>query len=210
MYLGPTGRAPHACDGRARTHEDAKLLAAASHDQAASVLACYYGLGLHREHKPFTGARFDTWDSTGTRADDVNRFTADDLVAVSFLSVEVPPLAAVELLDTRADHFAARLIAVGPDRDLATETEPWAADWPGWLLWTALMGLPGVGATIASKLYARKRPRLRPVYDTVVAKVIGSDNIWEPLRAELQRSPGLPPVWLILGACGSQAASAVV
>jgi hypothetical protein len=168
-----------------------ELLATASHDQAVSVLACYFALGRHREHKPFTGARFDTWDSTGTRAADVSRFTADDLVAVSFLSVEVPPLAAVELLDTQADHFAARLAAVGPDRDLVEETESWPDDWPGWLLWSDLMVLPGVGATIASKLYARKRPRLRPVYDTVVAGVIGSDNIWEPLRVELQRSPDL-------------------
>jgi hypothetical protein len=27
----------------------------------------------------YTGAAFDTWDSTGTRSQDVNVFTADDL-----------------------------------------------------------------------------------------------------------------------------------
>jgi len=44
------------------------------------------------------GAAFDTWDSTGTRSEDVDRFTADDLVAVTFLSVDVPPRAARLLL----------------------------------------------------------------------------------------------------------------
>lgn len=167
------------------------LLAEGNDERAREVLACYYGLGEHARHMPFTGARFDTWDSTGTRRDDADRFTADDLVAVTFLSVEVPPRAAVELLDTRASEFADLLHAVGPDRDLADETERWTEGWPGWTLWRALVGLPGVGPTLASKLYARKRPRLRPIYDSVVARVIGSDNVWEPLRAHLQQDQGL-------------------
>src|SRR3954453_22342567 len=56
-------------------------------------------------------------------------------------------------------------------------------------LWTTLMGLSDVGATTDSKLYARKRPPLRPIYDSVVARVFG-DDIWE-LRAQLQTDPGL-------------------
>jgi hypothetical protein len=167
------------------------LLVGASPDGAREVLACYYGLDRHSGHRPFTGARFDTWDSTGTHRADVDRFTADDLVAVSLLSVDVPALAAIELLDIRAAAFSELLVAVGPDRDLVEETRPWDDGWLGWVLWVELMKLPGVGATIASKLYARKRPKLRPVYDSVVAQVTGSDNIWEPLRAHLQADPGL-------------------
>jgi hypothetical protein len=53
------------------------------------------------------------------------------------------------------------------------------------------MALPEVGATTASKLLARKRPRLRPIYDTVVARVIGSQQIWEPLRTLLCAQPEL-------------------
>ncbi len=44
-----------------------------------------------------------------------------------------------------------------------------------------------MGSTKASKLLARKRPRLRPIYDSVIAKATGSkDNLWEPLRLALR------------------------
>jgi hypothetical protein len=166
------------------------LLAGDRRAAALEVLSCYYGLGRHGAHRPFTGSWFDTWDSTGTRHLDADRFAADDLVAVSFLSVEVPPAAALELLDTRAGEFACLLEQLGPDRDLVTQTRRWDDDWVGWTLWAELMKLPGVGATIASKLYARKRPRLRPIYDSVVARVIGAESVWEPLRAHLHEHPG--------------------
>ncbi|MEP7738883.1 DUF6308 family protein [Nocardioides sp. 31GB23] len=61
--------------------------------------------------------------------------------------------------------------------------------------WVTALGWPAgagdVGPTTASKLYARKRPRLRPIYDSVVARVIGTEQIWEPLRAYLQDCPDL-------------------
>ena len=64
-------------------------------------------------------------------------------------------------------------------------------DWVGWRLWKRLVALPKVGPTRASKLLERKRPRLRPIYDSVVAEVIGTRRLWEPLRAELQDNTGL-------------------
>lgn len=167
------------------------LLASGRRDAAVDTLACYYGLGAHGRHGSFTGARFDAWDSDGSRARQANRFSADDLVAVTFLSVQVPPQAAAALLDTRAAEFTRLLEAVGPDRDLVEEIASWPDDWAGWELWAALISLPGVGATVASKLYARKRPRLRPIYDSVVAEVIGETNIWEPLRKFLQEQSDL-------------------
>lgn len=160
---------------------------------ALALVECYYGRGAHAHHHPFTGAWFDTWDSTGTRAQDTDRFTADDLVAVSFLSVDIPAPAARALLDVEADAFTALLTELGPDRDLLQEKDGWPDDWAGWRLWQKLVALPDVGPTRASKLYARKRPRLRPIYDSVVAKVIGMNRLWEPLRAELQENPGLHP-----------------
>ena len=71
----------------------------------------------------YTGAAFDTWDSTGTRSQDVNVFTADDLVAVTFLSVLVGPLAAHVLLDERRSDFSEILEMIGPDHDLVDEAE---------------------------------------------------------------------------------------
>ena len=62
--------------------------------------------------------------------------------------------------------------------------------WPGWDLWNGLDALPGVGSTIASKLFARKRPRLRPIWDSVIEAVIESPTLWEPLRVALRQDDG--------------------
>ena len=165
---------------------------------AIQTLQCYYGRGQHTSHVNrrgkwfrFTGALYDAWDSTGQRQKHVNLFTSDDVVAVSFLSVVVPPEAAIRLLQTESADFSALLEELGPDRDLVSESTGWADDWVGWRLLQKLRDLPGVGPTTASKLLARKRPRLRPIYDSVVAEVIGSENVWQPLREELQSDPRL-------------------
>lgn len=168
-----------------------ELLHQPSDARAVEALRRYYSREPYSNLAPFTGARFDAWDSTRSRAQDSDRFTADDLVAVSLLSVAVPAEAAVKLLDTDAAKFAKLLHELGNDRDLADETESWSDDWPGWQLWRELMDLPGVGATTASKLMSRKRPRLRPIYDSVVVRVIDSQNIWEPLRVLLTERPEL-------------------
>ena len=161
--------------------------------EALALLQCYYGRGAHAHHHPFTGAWFDTWNSSGTRDQDADRFTADDLVAVTFLSVEISPLAARSLLVSDADDFTALLKELGQDRDLVQETDGWSDDWVGWRLWQKLVALPDVGPTKASKLYARKRPRLRPIYDSVVSTVLTTKDAWEPLRAELQQNADLHP-----------------
>lgn len=177
--------------GHALSMQLPKLLQDSDDRRARDALCRYYGTGTFAQPSPFTGARFDAWDSTGSRTADQDRFTADDLVAVTFLSVNVPATAAIMLLDSRAEAFTALLTDLGADRDLVEETEPWADDWAGWLLWKELIDLPGVGATMASKLFARKRPRLRPIYDSVVAAVTGSNQVWEPLRAHLSSAPEL-------------------
>jgi hypothetical protein len=175
--------------------------------RALDLLRRYYGPGFG-EPGFYTGSLFDVWDSTGTRAQDVDRFTADDLVAVGLLSVDVDPRAAIQLLSTRAGEFAALLAAVGPDRDLADENAVHDQDWVGWRLQQELQDLPGTGPTTASKLFARKRPRLRPIWDSVVAQVTGGrERLWAPLQTalsaedrtlhrrlqDLRAAAGLPP-----------------
>lgn len=50
-----------------------------------------------------------------------------------------------------------------------------------------MMQVPGVGQTTASKLLARKRPHLLPVWDTETSKVTGARRRhWEPLRLALR------------------------
>ena len=77
---------------------------------------------------------------------------------------------------------------IGPDRDLVDEAAKIARDWPAWELDRELTCLPDVGPTLASKLIARKRPRLVPVYDSVVRKVLGTKkDHWEPIRVALRK-----------------------
>jgi Family of unknown function (DUF6308) len=135
----------------------------------------------------YTGARFDGWDSTQTRAADANRFTADDLVAVNFLSVAVPPNAAWELLAGRPHEFNTMLNKVDDDDLSDVDPSDINESWPAWRLWSELRKLRGVDWVIASKLLARKRPNLIPVYDRVVKTVTGGDrNYWKPLCQALQ------------------------
>jgi len=76
---------------------------------------------------------------------------------------------------------------IGPDRDLVDEAAKIPKDWPAWELDKELTCLPDVGPTLASKLIARKRPRLVPVYDSVVRKVLGTKrDHWEPIRVALR------------------------
>jgi hypothetical protein len=151
-------------------------------DAALDLLRRYFG-------RPYLsrgcadGAYFDGWAAGG----DPMCFTADDLLAVKFLSVEAPKSAVRELLRDRKDVFAKLLTAVGPDRDLVDEAEPLTDGWLGWGRMKELRTIPGIGTTIASKLVARKRPRLRPIWDSVVAEVTGTAAAqWEPLRVALR------------------------
>jgi hypothetical protein len=70
-----------------------------------------------------------------------------------------------KLLRDRADEFSKLLIDLGPDRNLVDEDRPLGNGWAGWRLMEVLKKLPDVGTTTASKLVARKRPRLRPIWD---------------------------------------------
>lgn len=160
-----------------------KCLMTTDDTQALAYLREYYGAPDR-----YTGARFDTWDPSGTRASSENVFTSDDLVAVSFLSVQIPSGLAIDLVDDRRAEFSDMLRAIGPDRDLVDEEEP-VTDHPGYALIEALKTYPDVGPTTASKLMARKRPRLRPIYDSVVARVLDGEQVfWEPMRLMLKEN----------------------
>ncbi len=157
-------------------------------ERALALLADYYGAPSGSGQR--SGAAFDTWDSTGTRQRDLDRFTADDVVAITLLSVDLSGTAARRLLVSDSERFSGLLAAVGPDRDLV-DVEALPPQGPEWALMGALRQLPGVGPTKASKLFARKRPRLRPIYDSVVVEVMDTrQQQWEPLRVKLRENNG--------------------
>nr|NKW55556.1 hypothetical protein [Prescottella equi] len=131
------------------------------------------------------------WDSTGTRGRDADTFTADDLVAVTMLSVDVSPDGAQILLRERVDEFGELLVAVGPDRDLADEADELTPESPVCRLEAALWTVPSIGRTVASKLIARKRPRLFPIYDRVIGEVLDTKQAHlEPVRTALRADDG--------------------
>ncbi|WP_457966002.1 DUF6308 family protein [Arthrobacter sp. D1-29] len=153
-------------------------------DEARMYLERYYGLG-EWEDKEFTGAHFDTFGSN-----EPNAMTADDLLAVACLSKHVPARAALGILGDHSIKIATLLAYIPPNLSIEDipfdEHDHYFGDGTPLLrLWRLLRRDErtrwGIGATTASKLMARKRPGLIPIYDSVVAGVTGfnnSDGTW--------------------------------
>lgn len=139
----------------------------------------------------YRGRHFERLGGGGDRLEVRDRFTGEDLVAVTALSVEVPIQAAVAILDARAADYSALLAQVPADVDLWDAEDDLVG--PGSAadrLWSEIEGLAGVGWVTTGKLLARKRPRLLPVYDNVVKEVLArrdGEEFWRPLR-DLLRS----------------------
>lgn len=145
----------------------------------------------------YTGSAFDTFAGGGDAAPD--ELTAADLVAVSTLAVHVPARAALSLLDEQAEEVSALLSDIDPSwrlEDLDDDQFAEFADPRGAAqrLWNLLRRTDsqrwGIGPTTASKIMARKRPHLVPVYDSVVKGVVGLrgsaeqwERWWTALRA---------------------------
>ena len=132
----------------------------------------------------YTGSRFELLSGEGDDPEVVNRFVCEDLVAVSLLSVNVPPRAALYLLDDPSGDVGANLCAIPTNVELvnAKDEHLAAAD----RLWDKIRSLDGVGRTKTSKLMARKRPKLCPVQDAVTMAALGKPTRFtEPLRDKL-------------------------
>lgn len=132
--------------------------------------------------RSYTGGRFEILADTGHP----NELTANDLAAVSMLSVNVPPRVAAWLLDpTGAAQVTALLGQIAPapiweqSADVLTDPDGALVRLDA-LLRAQTTQLPAreakneVGAVIASKLLAAKRPHLVPIYDVVVSGALGA------------------------------------
>ncbi|MGA4669601.1 DUF6308 family protein [Propionibacteriaceae bacterium Y1923] len=153
-------------------------------EQAVAVLQRYFHPG-----GKFAGSRWDTFDPSGTRAASANTFTADDLMACSLLSAPMKEKAVVALLLDRRREFEVLLQDIGPDRDFITvETTEGPEYAPVRALYGALTSIDGIGQTRATKLLARKRPRLVPIVDDVIwEKVFNfAPYQWQPLHEALR------------------------
>lgn len=150
--------------------------------------------------KYYTGAHFDTWVGGGSSASAIE-LTGDDFTAVSMLSVNVPAEAAVGLAE-KADRVRQLLAAmpVGVDfTDLSRAgfERHLGQNSAAQKLWDVLRSHKepwGIGPTTASKLMARKRPHLIPIYDSEVGPQMGLANSalqWERWFQAFQDDPGL-------------------
>jgi hypothetical protein len=163
----------------------AQLLAPEGAERAAGVLRAYF---TPRPPGRFTGAWFERFAGGGDRPEIADHFTADDLIAVSMLSVQVVGDAALEILHTRRDRLRALLQQIPTDVALADlSTDQVGASWPVRRAYVELLATADIGPTTASKLLARKRPHLVPIYDSVVDHELALKDreLWAPLHAWL-------------------------
>ena len=158
---------------------------------ARRLLRTYFG--TEGSDKPYTGAYFETLGGGDAPAHrDV--ITPLDIVAVSTLSVDVPAAASIALLGPDADRVSALLSGIPADVDLVDAEDALISEAsPASQLWELLRGYKGVGRTKTSKLMARKRPRLVPIFDSVVERELGlngSSGHWTGMREVLRADDG--------------------
>ena len=121
-------------------------------------------------------------------ANPADEFTADDLLAVALLDITWRPQVVRVLLQTHREQFAELLADIPTDVDLwdASDVTLKQVD----IMWDVLTSIEGIGTASATKLLARKRPRLCPISDSLVIKAIDvPGRTWDVLRQLLQ-DPG--------------------
>lgn len=167
----------------------AHLLSPARSDEAVRVLQRYFTPGR------FTGAHFERFAGGGDRPSAADEFTADDLVAVTMLSVSVEGNAALEVLEHRRNRLRDLLRRIPTDVALADlPPDALGDDWVVRQAFSELRDVPKIGTTTATKLLARKRPHLVPIVDSVIEKelcLVGK-VLWAPLHT-----------WLTAGDCAN-------
>jgi hypothetical protein len=151
----------------------------------------------------YSGAYFERIGGGGDREDIANQFTAEDLLAVTMLSVRIEGYHALEVLHYQAGKLNDLLSQI--PHDVALQDPRAAAHiasgGPAWRLWDAICDIKPrpesnrIGPVAAGKLLARKRPRLLPVYDSRIKKVLNRPRIdnqwWHDLHDQLINDPGL-------------------
>lgn len=180
-----------------------KIIVHCQSDAAIDTLQRYYsedGSGRPR----YTGARFEAMASLN---DDPHTVGPADFVAVSMLSVSVPPEAAIRLLGPDAATVSSLLKQIPQNQDIVDiDPDLLATESPAGKLWRALRGgNDGIGRTTASKLLAAKRPRLMPIWDSFVAQATGLDtpDYWRRFQQVLIADDRR--MWIWLGELRSQA-----
>jgi hypothetical protein len=104
--------------------------------------------------------------------------TANDFVAVSALSVDIPPEAAALLLGELRPSITHHLRRIPAAAAITDGADLLGEHSDAWKLYDLLKSVDGLGPTRVSKLLAAKRPALVPIRDSVVHAALGSPNQW--------------------------------
>jgi Family of unknown function (DUF6308) len=151
----------------------------------------------------YSGAYFERIGGGGDRPEVASKFTAEDLLAVTILSVRIEGYHALEILHYQAGKLNDLLSQIPRGIDLQTPRAAAhiARGGPAWRLWESICDIEPrpegnrIGPVAAGKLLARKRPRLLPVYDSRIKKVLRRPRIdnqwWHDLHDEPVNDPGL-------------------
>lgn len=174
-------------------------------EQAVEVWSRYFARGAGGR-PVYSGARFERFAGGGDKST-ANEFTSDDLIAVSMLSVNVPPHASIRVLEFDRARCSELLADIPVDVALADAPEGViGADSSAVDLWR-LLRTPSphqpklrdsIGPTTTSKLMARKRPHLIPVWDSVVSDVTSQPSLgnWVWLRSQLMQDDRSLATWI--------------
>lgn len=144
-----------------------------------------------------TGQWFETFTGGGHRAETRDRITAEDLYAVEALSVQVPFPVGRDLIEGQLGRdVGSHLREIPTDVELGGHggaelvTDNSHAS-QAWHLLNNRNEKTGIGWVIAGKILARKRPKLLPVYDTVVRCQFGApQQVWAKLHGRLAENDG--------------------
>jgi len=153
---------------------------------ARRIRASLAASGLDRA----VAAYFSEPDFAGMTFSDLGRnppgeIIADDLLAVALLDITWRPRVVRILLGSHRQQLSQMLTAVPQATDLwdASDDALRRID----VLWDALTAIDGIGTASATKLLARKRPRLCPISDSVVIKAVDvPGRTWDVLQCLLQ------------------------
>lgn len=169
--------------------------------EAVEALTAYFQPDREPEVMPhYEGSRFEGLAGGGDRPEVANQITADDLIALNCLSVRAPVEVALNLLEGPLGKDIAALLAQIPtdvhiNDDAAAEL--FAPLAPARQAWDLLEEPDDMGWVTTNKLLARKRPKLIPVYDSVVQCVLGRpEGVWNWLRDLMMAEDGALPAAL--------------
>ena len=166
-------------------------------DLASCLVKRYLAADPGTGRARFSGAYFERIGGGGDRPEVAREFTAEDLLAVSMLSVRIEGYHALDILCYRTSELNGLLAQIPPGvalQDPRAEALI-AEDGPAWKLWDMICDIEPrpegqrIGPVAAGKLLARKRPELIPVYDSRIKKVLKRPRVdnrwWRDLRDQL-------------------------